>query len=624
MSQTTAPRYRGLDRRPGPKQTRSPVAAVLELFEHRERRQLYLVAAVAIAVALSELVGIASVMPFLSVVSKPELVHENPFLARLWSWTSPDDTNEFLFVLGLAMLLLVICANLLNALAQWMIQRFIWLGHHSLSTRLLAGFLRQPWSFYLNRNTSELSTEILSEVQQFVGGFLLSGMQLLAQAVAVAAIAALLFVVDPLLSTIVVAAVGGAYVAVLYAVRARQLELGRIRLKANKQRFRYAAEALSGIKDLKVNKLEQTFVGLYERPSHALSIAQSTNAIIALLPRYLLEILAVSIIMVILLYQLHVEGEVSNVIPTVGLYAFAGFRLLPKMQLIYFSASSMRFTAGILDGLRHDLIELAANEEPSGASLPLFQESFGLDNVTFTYPEAERPALSNVTLRINKGSSVALVGSTGSGKTTCVDLLLGLMPPSDGHHVVDGRRVSGSELVGWRSQCGYVPQHIFISDDTVAANIAFGVKSEVRDPVAVQRAARIAALQDFIEAELPHGYDTIVGERGVRLSGGQRQRLGIARALYRDPEVLVFDEATSALDNVTEKAVMESIEALAGKKTIVIVAHRLSSVRGCDQIFVFDQGRVVSAGTWDELIEHCELFTKLARVADANGDRRLA
>jgi ABC-type multidrug transport system fused ATPase/permease subunit len=465
---------------------------------------------------------------------------------------------------------------------------------------------------------------MLSEVQQFVGGFLLSGMQLLAQAVAVVAIAALLFVVDPLLAATVVAAVGGAYLAVLAAVRAHQLRLGKIRIEANKQRFRYAAEALSGIKDLKVNKLEQAFVSLYERPSYALSIAQSTNAIIAVTPRYLLEILAVGVIMVILLYQLHVEGEVSNVIPTVGLYAFAGFRLLPKMQLMYFSASSMRFTASILDGLRHDLIELAANEEPLGTSLPPFQAGFGLDNVTFTYPEADGPALSNVTLQIDKGSVVALIGSTGSGKTTCVDLLLGLMPPSDGHHVVDGRRLSVSELVGWRSQCGYVPQHIFISDDTVAANIAFGVKPEARDPVAVQRAARIAALEEFIEAELPHGYDTVVGERGVRLSGGQRQRLGVARALYRDPDVLVLDEATSALDNLTEKAVMESVEKLAGKKTIVMVAHRLSSVRECDQIFVFEQGRMVSSGTWDELMDHCEVFTKLARVADVVGAGRLA
>jgi ABC-type multidrug transport system fused ATPase/permease subunit len=193
------------------------------------------------------------------------------------------------------------------------------------------------------------------------------------------------------------------------------------------------------------------------------------------------------------------------------------------------------------------------------------------------------------------------------------------MPPSDGHHVVDGKRISGPELVGWRSQCGYVPQHIFISDDTVAANIAFGVQAEVRNLVAVQRAARTAALDKFIETELPHGYDTMVGERGVRLSGGQRQRLGIARALYRDPEVLVFDEATSALDNVTEKAIMESIEELSGKKTIVMVAHRLSSVRKCDQICVLEHGRAVNVGTWDELIDHCEAFTKLLRAADATG-----
>jgi len=597
----------------------SLVSRTLELFDRQERYELYLVAATAIAVALVELLGIASVMPFLSVVSRPELVQDNPFLARLWNWTSPENINDFLFILGLILLVLVVLTNLLNALAQWMIQRFIWLRHHSLSTRLLAGFLRQPWSFYLNKNTSELSTKILSEVQQFVGQFLLAGMQLLAQAVAAAAIAALLFVVDPILSAIVTTVVGGAYVMIFFSVRRRQMQLGEVRYEANKKRFRYAAEAMSGIKDLKVNQLEQTFVALYERPSHAYSIAQATNSVIALTPRYLLEILAVGAVMIILLYELQVEGEVGNVIPIVGLYAFAGFRLLPKMQLIFFSASTMRFTARILDDLRHDLLELSENEEPSGLALPSFQQSFGLQAVTFRYPEADQPALSNVTVLINRPSCVALVGSTGSGKTTCVDLLLGLMPPAEGDHVVDGKSISGPELVGWRSQCGYVPQHIFISDDTVAANIAFGVEAEEQDCGAIQRAARIANLDEFIEGELPHGYDTLVGERGVRLSGGQRQRLGIARALYRDPEILVFDEATSALDNVTERAIMESIEALSGKKTIVMVAHRLSSVRNCDQIVVFDQGHVVSTGTWDELIDECEVFTRLVRATDIDG-----
>jgi ABC-type multidrug transport system fused ATPase/permease subunit len=597
----------------------SLVSRTLALFNRQERYELYLVTATAIVVALFELFGVASVMPFLAVVSRPEIVQENPFLARLWNWTSPADTNDFLFILGLLMLVVVLLTNVLNALAQWMIQRFIWLRHHSLSTRLLAGFLRQPWSFYLNKNTSELSAKILSEVLQFVGEFLLAGMQLLAQAVAVAAIVALLFVVDPILSAIVTAVVGGTYVMILFLVRTRQIQLGEVRHEANKERFRYAAEALSGIKDLKVNRLEQTFVALYERPSRRYSIAQSTNSVIALVPRYLLEVLAVGAVMIILLYELRVKGEVSNVVPTVGLYAFAGFRLLPKMQLMFFSASSMRFTARILDDLRHDLLELAANEEPSGIESPPFQQSFGLEKVTFRYPEAVQPALSSVTVRINKRSSVALVGSTGSGKTTCVDLLLGLMPPADGDHLVDGKSISGPELVGWRSQCGYVPQHIFISDDTIAANIAFGVDAEERNRDAIRRAARIANLDEFIEGELPHGYDTLVGERGVRLSGGQRQRLGIARALYRDPEVLVFDEATSALDNVTERGIMESIEELSGKKTIVIVAHRLSSVRNCDQIFVFDQGRVVSVGNWDELIDQCDVFTKLVRAADRNG-----
>lgn len=583
----------------------------LVLFSRKERIELLLVFVVVVLVAILEVVGIASIIPFLSVVSNPSMIQEQAILKVLWDILSPSSIDSFLFQLGLLVFGATVVTNLFNALGFWLIQRFVWMRNHSLSTRLLERYLNQPWEFFLTNNTSSLSTKVLSEVQQFIGQFLMSGMQLIAQGFASLLIACLLLAVDPLLAFIVFSTVGGAYVAVFFAVRTRQVEMGSRRTQSNEQRYKFANEALSGIKDVKVKGMEAAFARAYQEPSLTYSRVQAQNAVIAMTPRYLLEVLAFGAVIVILLYQLKVHGSASNVIPAVGLYAFAGFRLLPKMQAMFYAGSNMRFTSEILDNLERDLIGLESTEERAVKHVDAIERSFGLRDVTFTYPLQEEPAIRDLNLAIPHRKVVALVGATGSGKTTSVDLLLGLMTPQRGSLEVDGRSLSREELAGWRLQCGYVPQQIFLSDDTVAANIAFGVEKQEIDLEAVRRAAEAANIDQFISTELPGGYDSIVGERGVRLSGGQRQRIGIARALYTDPAVLFFDEATSALDNLTERAVMEAIEKLSGKKTLVMVAHRLDTVRKADIIAVFEKGQLIDQGSWDELIERCETFKHL-------------
>lgn len=589
----------------------SRIQRSLRLFTRSERRELTWVFVSVLFVAILEVVGIASVIPFLSVVSDPSLIHQQEILGLLWTQLHPSDVDEFLFQLGTLVLIATIATNAFNALGFWLIQRFVWMRNHSLSSRLLERYLRQPWEFFLGRNTSNLTAHVLSEVQQFVAQFLMSGMQLLAQGCAAAFIGLLLLAVDPILALLVFATVGGAYIGVFFAVRRRQIEMGARRTESNEQRYKFANEALSGIKDVKVRGMEAAFARAYREPSLTYSRVQAQNAVIAMTPRYLLEVLAFGAVLVILLYHLKVYGSASNVIPAVGLYAFAGFRLLPKMQAMFYAGSNMRFTSEILDNLERDLISLEATEERAVKHVDAIESSFGLRDVTFTYPLQEEPAIRDLNLVIPHRKVVALVGATGSGKTTSVDLLLGLMTPQKGSLEVDGRSLSRKELAGWRLQCGYVPQQIFLSDDTVAANIAFGVEKQEIDLEAVRRAAEAANIDEFISTELPGGYDSIVGERGVRLSGGQRQRIGIARALYTDPAVLFFDEATSALDNLTERAVMEAIEKLSGKKTLIMVAHRLDTVRKADIIAVFEKGQLIDQGSWDELIERCETFKRL-------------
>ena len=589
----------------------SSITRSVGLFSRKERLELWWVFVTTVVVAVLEVIGIASIIPFLTVVSDPAIIQKQEVLAWFWTLLSPTSVDAFLFQLGLVVFFATVVTNLFNALGFWLIQRFVWMRNHSLGTRLLERYLRQPWEFFLANNTSSLSTNVLSEVQQFIGQFLMSGMQLIAQGFASFLIACLLLAVDPVLAVIVFLTVGGAYVAVFFAVRKHQIQMGSRRTKSNEQRYKFANEALSGIKDVKVRGMEAAFARAYQEPSLTYSRVQAQNAVISMTPRYFLEVLAFGAVLVILLYQLKVYGSASNVIPAVGLYAFAGFRLLPKMQAMFYAGSNMRFTSEILDNLERDLIGLESTEERAVKHVDAVVKSFGLRDVTFTYPLQEEPAIRDLNLVIPHRKVVALVGATGSGKTTSVDLLLGLMTPQRGSLEVDGRALSREELAGWRLQCGYVPQQIFLSDDTVAANIAFGVEKCEIDLEAVRRAAEAANIDEFISTELPCGYDSIVGERGVRLSGGQRQRIGIARALYTDPAVLFFDEATSALDNLTERAVMEAIEKLSGKKTLIMVAHRLDTVRKADIIAVFEKGQLIDQGSWDNLIERCETFKRL-------------
>jgi ABC-type multidrug transport system fused ATPase/permease subunit len=388
----------------------------------------------------------------------------------------------------------------------------------------------------------------------------------------------------------------------------------------NEQRFRIAAEALGGIKELKVLGRERAFLTRFQKPSWGFCRATASNQVVASLPRYALETIAFSGVLVIILYLLRTSGDISELLPVLSLYVFAGYRLMPSLNEIFTAAILIRFNRAALDDLHRDLFDSVFEsgrnvppEERNPKRLPL-RAQLTLNNVSYTYPNSAIPSLQGVDLTIRKHEVVGIVGETGAGKTTLVDVVLGLLEPTSGTIEVDGEALSGGRLKSWRLSCGYIPQEIFLTDDSIRGNIAFGVPVEAIDDDAVVRAATWAQIHDFI-ITLPHGYGTEVGERGVRLSGGQRQRIGIARALYHDPDVLVLDEATSSLDGATEAAVMEMIHNLGRKKTLILIAHRLSTVRACDMVYVLRQGRFIGSGTLDELAERNHDFRSMAGIA---------
>lgn len=596
------------------------IRRTLALFEGSELRDLVLVFSAVVLMAVLEVAGVASIMPFLAVVSNPDIVQQQALLR--WTWEAGGFTSEgrYLFALGLLVFGLIVLTNVTAIISQWLIVRFTYRQSHVLSHRLLQRYLGQPYAYVLTRNTAEMGTQMLSEVDAFVQAYLRPLMNLWAKGFTALAIVVLLLLVDPVLALAVTGIVGGAYGLIYGSIRGRLARDGQLRKRMNRARFKAANEALGGVKDLKVRGMEAAFARRFEVPSAAFARSRVFNGVMSVVPRNALEVVAFGAVMLILLYQLAVRGDVAQVIPVVGLYAFAGYRLMPKLQQVYHAVTQLRHNAYLLEVMERDLRRLAETMEPAAAAeRPPFTASFGLREVVYGYDGVERPALDGITVEVPWRASVALVGSTGSGKTTCMDVMLGLLTPREGALVVDGVELDEGQRRAWRGSCGYVPQQIYLTDDTIRANIAFGVPPEQVDDAAVERAARIAQIHDFVTDSLPQGYGTVVGERGVRLSGGQRQRIGIARALYHDPEVLFLDEATSALDNVTERAIMEAMRELAGKKTLITIAHRLSTVRGCDTIHLLDRGRVVCSGTYDELLASSPAFRAMAEGEEQPG-----
>lgn len=570
-----------------------------------ERRKAGVVLILMVGVAILEVLGIASIMPFLAVLGNPDVVHENRYLSLAFAWFPSSDINLFLMALGVLAAIALLAAAVFRVFAHYVTFRFINMRRHSVSRRLLAGHLRQPYEFFLTRNTAELSKTILSEVDQFTNNVIAPFFDLVSYAIAACAIIFLLLVIDPTLALVVAGLLGFAYTLFYVAVRGVLGRVGGDRVVANKERFKSAAEALGGIKELKALGKERAFFDKFDPASERYSRHQATSQFLSLVPKHLIEAVGFCVIIVIALYMLGSGGALGDVLPLIGLYALAGYRLLPALQHVYRAMTKLRFGVAALDLIRSELGEAPSGSLPENrapACMPL-RHSLEVRDVSYAYPGAVRPALSHVSFEMPAFGSLGIIGQTGSGKSTLVDVMLGLLLPQSGEVLVDGHRLDDEWVRAWQQNVGYVPQEIFLVDDTVRRNIALGVPDDEIDDLAIVSAVRAANIQRFIEDELPSGYESVIGERGVRLSGGQRQRLGLARALYHDPDVLLLDEATSALDQVTEAEIMETIRMLQGRKTIILVAHRLSTIRRCDQLLRLEGGGIVGAGTFAEVVQ---------------------
>lgn len=590
----------------------------LRLLTPAERRQAWFVLGSVMAVALFDALGTVSVMPFLAVLANPDLIHRSHALSWIYGHLAFSDTQSFLFFLGICSFTLLIVSAITRATGQYVVNRFTQLRAYSIGRRLLETYLRQPYAFYLTHHTGDMAKGLLSEIAVLVQQIYQPATNLVAQSVLLVALLGLMVAVNPMVAFVGIAVLGTSYGLVYLAVRRYLDRIGRQRVVANQTRFRVVSEALGGIKTVKLLGRETRYIEDFDGAALKIARYQASSMTLSVVPRYAIEAIAFGGIILLTLslmlrYENSANGALSNVLPLLGFYAFAGYRILPALQAIYQALTQLRFGAAALDsvladiGGREGLPELL--RQPS-AALP-FTREVELRDVGFRHESSSTPSLSEINLTIPKGSTLGIVGATGAGKTTLIDLFLGLLTPGNGEILVDGVPVGPENVRAWQANLGYVPQDIFLVDASVAENIALGLRKHQIDSDRVRDCARLAQIADFIEAEMPMGFNTLVGERGVRLSGGQRQRIGIARALYHDPKILVFDEATSALDNLTEKEVVRAINALSGSRTILIVAHRISTVMNCDQILVLDRGRPVGIGRHDVLYDTNAAFRRL-------------
>ena len=590
---------------------------ILFLLTPRERKSASLLLLMILLMALLDLIGVASILPFMAVLTNPSLIETNFILNAMFEASNifgVKNNQQFLFFLGVSVFLLLIFSLIFKALTTYVQTQFVQMRLYSISKRLISGYLHQPFSWFLSRHSADLGKTILSEVQRVIGSGISPLMDVISKAIVIITLLTLLILADPKLALVAGLLFGGSYGLIFYFVKSYLKKIGIEQLKSNQSRFLLVSDAFGAVREVKVLGLEQIYIKLFSKSAQSFANTQTLSIVIAQMPRFILEAIAFGGILLMILYQMTQSGSFINALPIISLYVFAGYRLMPAFQNVYTSFTQLTFVGPSLDKLHDDLKNLELFNENEAIGLIKLNNTITLNNIHYNYPNTSRTALKGISLSIAAKSTVGFVGATGSGKTTIIDIILGLLEAQKGSLEVDGEIITKQNSRSWQRSIGFVPQHIFLSDNTITENIAFGVEPKDINQEMVEKASKIANLHNFVMDELPKQYKTTIGERGVRLSGGQRQRIGIARALYGNPQILILDEATSALDNQTEKLVMGAINNLSKHITVIIVAHRLTTVKNCDTIFLLDKGQLKDKGTFEELIKNNDQFRNSAKI----------
>lgn len=586
---------------------------LFNLLTANQRKRLIRLQILVVLMAFAELTSVVAIGPFMALVGDLGQLQGEGRLAQLYQYSGLTAPSDFIFWTGVTVLVILALAAMFSMYTTWRLSLYAQQVGAELSARLYRYYMSQPWLFHAGGSSSQLTNKVAQETNRVTQTIIQPAMQVIAKSVLAILMATVIFIYNPLVALAGLAIFAFAYIILYRTVRKKLSQNGINITNANRQRFTLMNEGFGGIKDTLLLGRQTDFNQRYQNASERFGYAQGVTKGLSQAPRYAMELVAFGSVIFLVLYLVKThDGNLGQILPILSVYALAGFKLLPAFQQIYTGVAQIRGNLSAFDNLETDLIasQYVAEASPTRGKLQP-EHQVRLDNVTFQYPGKEEPALHSLSLELPVNQVIGLVGASGSGKSTAIDILLGLIEPSQGNLQVDGKPITAENVRAWQNNIGFVPQSIFLSDATIRENIAFGLPVDEIDEQKVLKAAKMAHLEELLE-QLPSGLDTRVGERGVQLSGGQRQRIGIARALYDDADVLVLDEATSALDGITEKLVMDAIHDFAGNKTIIMIAHRLSTVQQCDCIYMLANGEVLDAGTYDELLSRNASFQKMA------------
>lgn len=568
----------------------------------RRRRQFRLLMVLMLVSAFSEVVSLSAVLPFLGILTVPDRAFKYPIVSHVAHIFGISSASKMVLPIVVVFVIASLVAASIRIFLLWVNTRLTVANGIDLSIEVYRRTLCQPYQVHMNRNSSEVISGITNKIHGTIFGVLLPSLTLISSIILLVVITLALFIIDPVIALLTIVGFGSSYGLITW--------MSRKRLRHNSQRIadeqshvvKALQEGLGGIRDVLLDGTQPVYCNIYRQADCRLRQAEGNNAFVNQSPRFAMEALGMVLIATLAYALSHKVGGITSALPTLGALALGAQRLLPALQQIYGAWANIAGNEASLV----DIIALldqpmpAEATQPDPAPLP-FRNAIHFDNVRFRYTNDGPWVLDGLNLTIPKGARVGFIGSTGSGKSTTLDLLMGLLTPTQGTLLVDNHIISGNRIRAWQRTIAHVPQSIYLADTTLAENIAFGVPPEAIDLQRVRRAAHQAQIATFIESRA-EGYNTFVGERGIRLSGGQRQRIGIARALYKQVNVLVFDEATSSLDNTTERAVMDAIEELDRDLTILLIAHRLTTVQRCDIIVELDHGRIVAQGTYKQLL----------------------
>jgi ATP-binding cassette, subfamily B, bacterial PglK len=597
------------------------IKQLFSLLTSEQKLNFYILQGLVVLMAFAELVGVASIAPFMALVGDIGILEREGILSDVYQYTGLGTPSEFLFWLGILVLLSLLLSAIISMYTTWKLSMYGMKVGTEIGSRLFSYYMQQSWLFHSNNSSSQLTKQIANESTRVTNVILLPLLQMNSRIVLVLFLSTAIFVYNPEVAFFALTLFAVGYLVLFRFVRKTLHLNGQMISSIFVKRFRLMNEGFGGIKDILLLGRDKNLIDKFSLSGKMLANTQGVNTALTQVPRYAMELVAFGSMIALILYLISTHnGNIGAVLPVLSIYALAAFKLLPAFQQIYSSLANIKGNLSAFEAIRSDLESsqiiskksISINEGKTSVLLPKY--FIELKEVFFRYPGSSNTILNNFNLKIPINKVVGIVGPSGSGKSTAIDVILSLIEPDSGQLMIDGKHLNEFDKKAWRNSIGFVPQSIFLSEGSIAENIAFGLPEKDIDRNKVLMSLSLAHLEFFVNG-LESGMDTLVGERGVRLSGGQRQRIGIARALYNDAKVLVFDEATSSLDGVTEKIVMDAIHDFGNHKTIIMIAHRLKTVKKCDKIFYLENGYVVDEGSYNELAKRNEKFKKMAALS---------